>query len=173
MSNRNKRFSAVIRTAFPAAVIIAAVAVTAGCAGMIAESRFKEEATAKYVFNIPAEKLLDETVAYLSGGAVGAALTGGASMSAMENLTAAGPWKAGKLLRSRISTKITKVDDNHSTLVMNNETQTFDSDKGGWVNSTYSRSAAYELQMIKRLDRQAAAEIEAGAKKAAREAKKK
>jgi hypothetical protein len=48
-----------------------------------------------------------------------------------------------------------------------------DTKKGGWGNSNYSRMSAYEIEMIKRVDPQAAAEIEAGAKKAAEDAKKK
>jgi len=175
MKNTGKRSGS---KAFQMAVILTVVLVVAGCAGMMAESKFKDEAAAKYVFNVPADKLLDESATYLGGGAFGAALTGGASMSGLEinreNLTVAGPWKREKLLRSRTAARITKVDDGHSTLVMNNETQKIDSNKGGdWGNSTFSRTSAYELEMIKRLDPQAAGEIDAGAKKAAEEAKKK
>ncbi len=175
MKNRRKQY---IGQMIKLAVVLTAILAIAGCAGMMAESKFKDEATAKYVFNVPAEKLLDETAVYLSGGAFGAAMTGGASSSGLvidrEKLTVAGPWKAGKLLRSRTAARITKVDDGHSTLVMNNETQKIESDKGGdWGNSTFSRTSAYELEMIKRLDKQKAAEIEEGAKKAAADAKKK
>ena len=156
---------------FQAAVILTAVLAITGCAGMMAADNFKKDATAKYVFNVSADKLLDETATYLSGG------TFGASMSGLEidreKLTVAGPWKAGKLLRGRTAAQITKVDDTHSTLVMKNDTQTLDDKGGGWGNSTYSRTPAYELEMIKRLDPQAATEIEEGAKRSAVEAKKK
>jgi hypothetical protein len=153
--------------------LCAAVAALAGCAGMMAESRYKDEAAAKYVFNTPAEKLLDETAAYLNGGTFGAAMAGAVVEVDRGKLTAAGPWKAGKLLRSRTSARITRVDDSHSTLVMNNETQTIDSKTGEWGKSSFSRTSAYEIEVIKRLDPQTAAEIEAGAKKAAEDAKKK
>jgi hypothetical protein len=162
---------------FQTVIVLTMAMAIAGCAGMMAADNFRKEATAKYVFNVPAEKLLEETAAYLSGGAFGAAMTGGASTSGLdidrEKLTVAGPWKRGKLLRSRTAARITKVDDGHSTLVMNNETQNIDTSKGDWGNSTFSRTTAYEVEMIRRLDKQKAAEIEEGAKKAAAEAKKK
>jgi hypothetical protein len=174
MINSVKRSAAAV---LQAAIILTAMLAIAGCAGMMAESRFKEDAAAKYVFNVPAEKLIDETATYLSGGAFGAALTGGAAMSSLEidreKLTVAGAWKPGKMSRSRTAALITKVDDGHSSLVMNNETHTMDSKTGDWGNSRLSRASVYEIEMIKRLDPKAAAEIEAGAKKAAQEAKKK
>lgn len=158
------------------AVAVLTLAALAGCAGMMAESKYRDEAAGKYVFNVPAEKLLDETAAYLSGGAFGAAMSGGTAMSSLdidrERMTVAGPWKTGKLLRSRTSARIAKVDDGHSTLIVSSETQTIDTKTGEWGNSSFSRASAYEVEMIKRLDPQAAAEIEAGAKKAAEESKK-
>ncbi len=168
--------SGVFRKAFRVFTVFAVTTALAGCAAMMAESRYKDVAAAKYVFNVPADKLLDETSTYLSGGALGAALTGGAAANALEvdrtARTVAGPWKAGKLLRSRTSARITKVDESHSKLVMNNETQTIDSKTGEWGNSSFSRVSAYEIEMIRRLDPEAAAGIEAGAKKAGEEAKK-
>ena len=166
------------KSAYGLTVVLAGVLVLAGCAGLMAENKFRDEAAAKYVFNVPANKLLDETVVYLSGGAFGAALTSGASKSSFETdrekLTVAGPWNAEKPMRSRTSARVTKVDDGHSTLVMNNETQNYDSSKGGsWGSSTITRNPAFEMAMIRRMDPQAATAIEEGAKKAGADAKKK
>jgi len=158
-------------------VVLTLALVVAGCAGMMAENKFREDAAAKYVFSVPAEKLLDEAAAYLSGGAFGAALSGGAAKSSLvidrEKLTVAESWTPDNMSRSRTTALITKVDDSHSTLVMNKETQLMDLQKKEWGNSRLSRMTPFEIAMIKRLDPQAAATIEEGAKKAAESTKKK
>lgn len=161
------------------AILFLVASVIAGCggfAGMMAAGEYRAEETKKYVFAVPAEKLLDETINFLSGGGLGAVLTGGLSMSSLEidrdNMTVAQPWRgSGSMMRQRDVAKITRVDGSRSRLTIHTEGQTKES-SGEWRSQSLSRSASAELEVIKRLDPKKAAEIEAGAQKAAELAKK-
>lgn len=173
MKNRNKQF---MGRMVELAVVAAAVLAIAGCAGMMAADNFKKDATQKYVFNLPTDRLFDEVVSFMKGGAVGSTLMT-ATVSEMQidkaNLTATGPWKRGSMIQNRMVSKVTRVDDAHSAVVMMEETQTMDTTTKGWKDASSTRKWTSELSLINKLDAKAYAEIEAGAKKAAEDAKKK
>lgn len=185
--------------AFHASVVLMIMLALAGCAGMMAENKFIEEATQKYVFNLPGDKLFEEAVKFIrnrvvTGGAgartgtsqevsVGSRSTAGfgksLSVGAQEmstdetNLTVTGPWVRDHAGQERLLGRVTRVDSSHSTLNLVTERQNRD-EKTRELGMPYSsRATNTELAMIRKLDPQAAEEIMAGAKKAAEEAKKK
>lgn len=185
--------------AFQAAPLLTIMLVIAGCAGMMAENKFIEEATQKYVFNLPGDKLFEEVVKFIrnrvvTGGAgartgtsqevsVGSRSTAGfgksLSIGAQEmstdeaNLTVTGPWVRDHAGQERLLGRVTRVDDSHSTLNLVTERQNRD-EKTRELGMPYSsRATNTELAVIRKLDPKAAEEIMAGAKKAAEETKKK
>ncbi len=158
-----------VRKAVVLGVLTLALAVVAGCAGMAASMKYKEEATNNHIFTMTADALLKEAASYLSpGGFVQVEID-------QAKLTAATPWMASRSsagTSERKLAQVTKVDDSRSKLAIFVQKQAPNQKTVQREIISSERAWYLEYEVIKRVDRQKAAAIEAGAKNAAAEAKK-